>query len=151
MSTVQQYRKILNVAETLLSKIDLPQETFDKYNEFKDRILEESGVDYSDIESQLKTEIIAVYHNFVATCTEVMSGIALRSDPKDREATLANYIDFFNRKKKLIKQAASDDLNNSSVESKISLQRLVDQIDEMEKTFDQYIGLMSTVEDQIKD
>lgn len=47
--SVSKYKRILNIAESLLQKVELPKETLSKYFEIKDSILlSEESVDYSD-------------------------------------------------------------------------------------------------------
>lgn len=69
--SVQAYQKILQVSERLLEKIDLPQDTRDKYFLFKSTVLEEDSNE-EELFSQLKDEQIAMYESFVAAAGEVL-------------------------------------------------------------------------------
>lgn len=45
--SVSKYKRILNIAESLLQKVDLPKETLSKYYEIRDSILLSESIDYS--------------------------------------------------------------------------------------------------------
>lgn len=147
------YKKILSVAETILSKIDLPQETFDKYNEFKDRLLEDCGSDPSEIVAELQAELLGVYLQFVRAATDMLG--LLREADRDAQAAieqrLNQFIELFNRKQQLVREAVDSSQQKCSVEGRVVLHRLVDTVEEMELDFDKLVSLIGSTGDIIRD
>lgn len=147
------YKKILSVAETILSKIDLPRETFDKYNEFKDRLLEDGGLDAGDIVVELQSELVGMYHQFVKAATDILGLISDAGGDMQAaiEHRLGQFIDTFNRKQKLVRETIEASQGKTSIEGKVVLQRLVDNVEEMEIDFDKMVNLLGSTGDIIRE
>ena len=150
--SASQYKKLLSVAETILSKIDLPQETFDKYNEFKDRILEEGSTEPTELVTELQADIIGVYQQFFKAVLDMLGQAAYsKKSGENLEQRLNSFVEQFNRKKKTIREAADSGMQKYSIEGKVSIQRIVDSLDDMEIDFDKLVGNIGVVSDMIRE
>ena len=156
--SASQYQKILTVAETLLSKVDLPKETFEKYNQFKEGVLEEAFVETTAVVSQLNLEVVSIYQQFISSMTEILRVLikpeaepsaSAQKSQSTAEITV-EFVDYFNKKKKLIKEVVSEGIEEASVEGKVPLQRITDGVEEMEQAFNKMVDLLGELEDRLK-
>jgi hypothetical protein len=83
--SLTQYQKVLNIAESLLKKVDIPEETLRKYEELKLRLIGDAFLDTSSHstnhknseyqllmnQSVIDVEIISVYSNFLGTISNI--------------------------------------------------------------------------------
>lgn len=163
MPSIQQYKKLLSIAEALLRKVDMPDQTLNKYQALKQKIL--SDYDYPtmtttepehlrgevaalNIESRIKDEIIEVYFNLTRTAGEVLRSFLTSEDietPKlsNKESLTAFYEDF-NERKNMIRDIVVDSDVNANV--KQSLKSYIQEVDNMSIHFDQFLEIIAAVQ-----
>lgn len=144
--SASQYKKLLSVAETILSKLDLPQETFDKYNEFKERVLEEGSTDAAELVCELQTDLLTVHQQFLKACADMLTSVLhAGSTPTSLEERLELFAEAFARKKKAVREAAALHADRYTLEGRMAVQRLADSLDDLEADFDRVVGVVGTV------
>lgn len=122
--TTLQYKKVLNIAEALLKKVDIPQETMQKYQELKLRLLGETDLLTSPLtpenpeksnlreehellknQSTIDLEIISIHQNFLGTvsnlfdCNLNRNSNGLNEDSPNFEDYLTPFFQSFEEKK----------------------------------------------------
>lgn len=148
--SLPQYQKLLSVAETLLNKIDLPQDTLDKYQEFKQRLLEDTPPDLAQIEIQLQSALLAVHNTFLGTLQGILHTVTGKSTVQDTHTTLTHFVDFFNHKKQVLKDTVQQTLDMCSPAEKVGLSKYEDHIDELEHSLDKLVLTLVALEEQTK-
>lgn len=144
-----QYQRILSIAEGILSKIDLPEDTLVKYEELKGKILEELDVDCAELQVKLQNEFLGVYEHFVSTITTVVSNIL--GDGSSRSITgntLNKFVDYFNRTKQVIKETVEEG-SRISLESKLTFNKYGESIELLESAFDKIVNLLGSVDELV--
>ena len=150
---VIKYQKVLQVAETILSKVDLPQETFDKYNEFKEKMLDdfsENQTGQAEVEVELRAELLAVHDHFVSTTYQIVANMLSNDESKEEsDGLIGKFVDYFNRKKKIVSDAIMEGMENCGIETKVVFQRLKDTVEEMEQKFDKYVVILNSLDNHL--
>ena len=158
--SAQQYKKVLSIAEALLRKVDMPQQTVEKYESLKTQILSQGSspatIDgaqtpqFGEISSQIKDEIVWLHQNFLATLVEIITCM-LQSNPavaqKQIEGLISPFFEAFEQKKRDIRDVVLE--SSSNVESRLGLKQHLNSLDEMEISFESAINLIAGFQDLI--
>lgn len=163
-----QYQRVLVVAEALLSKIDLPEETFNKYNQIKSHILSEPVHNNEDaLLDQLRSDIVGLYDTFVKTSFLFVQALqkggisdqqphsagkltGYSSTATNSATALADFVDLFNKKRDKLTSTTKLALADCSIDKRIPLQGILDQLDEMEVNFDRYVSELQSLDTNIR-
>lgn len=120
----EKHQKMLQIAEALLRKVDMPQATLSKYEELKQRILEEDEQEnmgfevQNQITSHLKDEQVRIYSDFLMTFTGFLSQVVVNGSTEGVfEESISPFVEQFEFKKKEMRDMALE--ANCSVQQRL--------------------------------
>jgi len=143
--SASQYKKVLAVAEALLRKVEMPEETILKYDELKNKIL---GEEQHDIAGQLSNELISVYQFFIETFVNFMSEVAMKGSAEGLSDNLITpFLDEFEVKKKELRDMILD--ASVTIEQRLLLKQHLSALDEMEVVVDRALSCMDGIQELI--
>ena len=148
--SAEQYQKILGIAEALLRKVEMPDETIQKYSNLKNKILTEPcASEDQKYNSLIKEELLGIYDSFFSVIYDYFNRMINRDangNQKD-ENSVQIFFEEFDGKKKEIRDVILD--CSAYVTDKASFKEYLGVIDEMEGSFEKVFQMIGVFEEMM--
>lgn len=167
--SVIQYQKVLNIAEALLKKVDIPSETMRKYEELKLRLLGDTFLNDTPLaatfgnqshneelelvrnQNTIDQEIVAIYSNFLGTLSNIFETTMALTTQHQNMGTAEDYLvpfyQAFDEKKVQIRDLILESALQPA--NRLILSQKLKQLDMIGSNFDTVIKKLSNFQDNL--